>query len=174
MLVVIAIILILVGMTIPAISMVRHAVKRGKTKNMVAGLTGAIHVYAHEDGRRRYPPTEPDQSLRTQGTSGVGTPRTLDLLAERGAIWRREDLDASVAGGSLDRLVDAWRRPIRYAVDEVIDTNIARPAAHKIDWNSKGREPFGYVWSLGRPSGDDVADADPTDASRWLYHGSSQ
>src|SRR5690606_30387468 len=99
MLVVIVIIMILVGLTIPALGMVRHAVKRGKTKSIIEGLTGAIHLYAHEDGRRRYPPTEPDQSLRTRGTSGVGTPRTLDLLADRGAMWRREDLDASVAGG---------------------------------------------------------------------------
>jgi prepilin-type N-terminal cleavage/methylation domain-containing protein len=171
LLVVIAVLVVLMGLLIPAISAVRNAAKRATTKALIEGLTGAIELYANEDGRHRYPPTEPDQSLRTRGTFGTATPRTLDLLRERGASWRTEDLEASAVGGLVDTLVDGWRRPIRYAVDDVVDKVIARPAAHKTDWNPKSREPFGYVWSLGKPSGDDVADASPTDASRWLYHG---
>jgi prepilin-type N-terminal cleavage/methylation domain-containing protein len=164
----IAIVIILVSLLLPAISMVRDSVRRAKTVGLIDGLTAALEIYALEDGRRRFPAVEADQSLRTSSNTG-GAPRTLDLLRDRGSLWRNDDLEA---GG--DRLVDAWRRPVHYVVDDLIDKVIARPALHRTDWNPKAREPFGYVWSLGRPSGNDAADADPTDASRWLYHGASK
>lgn len=162
LLVTIAIVLVLVAMIIPGVGMVRDSVKRSKTVGLITGLTGALEIYAMEDGRHRYPPVETDQSMRTNGD--VGALRNLDLLRERGSQWRNADLDA-------DRLVDAWRRPVRYTVDDLIDKLIARPAPLLTSWNAKSREPFGYVWSLGRPKGDEAADADPANADRWLYHG---
>lgn len=161
LLVVIAIILLLLAMLMPAISMVRNAVLKNKSKNLIEGLTAALEIYAIEDGRHRYPPTEVDQTMRT-GISGPA--KTLDLLREQGVIWRDEDLDG-------DCLVDVWGRRIHYTVDAVIDQTISRPAP-VIDWNPKDREPFAYVWSLGKPSTNDVADADPANVERWLYHGS--
>ncbi len=166
LIVAVAIVVILVSLLLPAITMVRNSVRRAKTVGLIDGLTAALEIYALEDGRRRFPAVESDQSLRTSTNTG-GAPRTLDLLRDRGSLWRNDDLEG-------DRLVDAWRRPVHYVVDSVIDKVIDRPAAHKTDWNPKAREPFGYVWSLGRPSGNDAADADPTDASRWLYHGASK
>lgn len=164
----VAIVVILVSLLLPAITMVRNSVRRAKTVGLIDGLTAALEIYALEDGRRRFPAVEADQSLRTNTNAG-GAPRTLDLLRDRGSLWRNDDLDADGV-----RLVDAWRRPVHYVVDDVINKVIDRPAVHKTDWNPKAREPFGYVWSLGRPSGNDAADADPTDASRWLYHGASK
>ena len=171
LLVTISIILVLMALLIPAIGMVRDSVRRAKTVALIDGLTAAAEIYAMEDGRHRYPPVEADQSMRTN--NDVGALRSLDLVRERGAQWRHADLDTAPGSSAPDRLVDAWRRPIHYVVDDLIDKVIARPAPLKTDWNPKSREPFGYVWSLGKPSGDEVADADPNDASRWLYHGAS-
>lgn len=166
LIVAIAIVVVLVSLLMPAIGMVRDSVRRTKTVGLIDGLTAALELYALEDGRRRFPPVEADQSMRTNGDTGPLL--TLDLLRERGSQWRHDDLDPS------GRLIDAWRRQVRYTVDDRIDKVIDRPAPAKTGWNPKGREPFGYVWSLGRPSGNETADADPADASRWLYHGVSK
>lgn len=171
LLVTIAIVLVLVAMVLPGVGMVRDSVRRSKTVGLIDGLTGALEIYAMEDGRHRYPPVEPDQSMRT--SRDVGALRTLDLLRERGSQWRNADLDPAPGSSDPDRLVDSWRRPVRYVVDDLIDKVIARPAPLKTGWNAKSREPFGYVWSLGRPKGDEAADADPVNADRWLYHGAS-
>lgn len=171
LLVTIAIILVLVGLLIPGVGMVRDSVRRSKTAGLITGLTAALEIYAMEDGRHRYPPVEADQSMRTNRE--VGALRTLDLLRERGSQWRAADLEPAPGSTDADRLVDSWRRPVRYTVDDLIDKVIARPAPLKTGWNPKAREPFGYVWSLGKPKGDEAADADPANADRWLYHGAA-
>jgi len=179
--VVIAIILILVSLLVPAISLVRTAVTRSKTRGLIDGLTGALEIYALEDIRHRYPPTEADQSMRTN--CEVGPLKTLDLLRERGSGWRNEDLDVPAGESSACMLVDGWYRQIRYTVDAlvgnpVLDKTIVRPAPLATDWNPKDRKPYAYVWSLGKPSAKtasaDVADALPANYARWIYHGSTQ
>lgn len=178
LIVTIAIIAVLVSLLLPAIGLVRNSVRRAQTQTLLDGLCAAVEIYALEEQRKRYPPiaTEGDGSLRTNANTG-GALRTLDLLRERGSGWRNDDLDSSSgASGAKDRLVDAWRRPIRYALDDNMDKKIDvdRPAPLADDWNPKGREPFAYIWSLGKPSGDDVADADPVNYSRWLYRGGAK
>jgi hypothetical protein len=64
------------------------------------------------------------------------------------------------------QLVDAWRRPFRYALDPVVDGDPKRPAPIT-GWNPKNAEPFPYLWSLGRPqAGDD--DALQANHPRWV------
>ena len=170
-----AIIVVLVSMLLPAIGLVRNSVRRAKTQTLLDGLCSAVEIYSLEDPRRRYPPVEADKSLRTS-TNTSGTALTLDLLRERGSGWRNADLDSSSGTGVNDRLIDAWRRPVRYTIDDNMDKVIVadRPAPLAVDWNPKDREPFAYIWSLGKPSGDDVADADSANYSRWLYRGGAK
>lgn len=171
LLVVVAIVLVLTSLLLVGVGMVRQSVRRSKTTGLIQGITAAMELYALEDGRKRFPEARPDQSLRSSSNTG-GEPLVLDMLRDRGALWRNDDLDAAPGSSAADRLVDAWKRPVRYTVDKVIDKNIDRPAPSRTDWNPKSREPFGYVWSLGRPSGDDAADALPANADRWIFHGS--
>lgn len=180
LIVTIVMIAVLVSLLLPAIGLVRNSVRRAQTQTLLDGLCAAVEIYALEELRHRYPPVatvaEGDQSLRTSTNTG-GAPRTLDLLRERGSGWRNDDLDSSSgASGAKDRLVDAWRRPMRYALDDNMDKKIDvdRPAPLAVDWNPKGREPYAYIWSVGKPSGDDVTDANPANYSRWLYRGGAK
>jgi type II secretory pathway pseudopilin PulG len=175
LLVVIAIIAALVSVLMPVIGMVRDSARRTKTQALINGLSAAVEVYALEDQRRRYPPAESDQSLRTGGGTG-GPVRTLDLLRECGSGWTGSDIDGPTDPGLGGRLVDGWRRAIRYTLDDNMDGIIAadRPAPQAVDWNPQGREPFVYIWSLGRPSGNDIVDGDPSNYTRWLYRGAER
>lgn len=165
LLVVIGIILVLAAIALPVIGAVRNSVRKTQTTSQVQGLYAACEVYAIEDRRHLPPPMEVDLTLRTAlGTSLA--PRTLDLLRDRGCQWQSEQLGPDEVNGRA--LLDAWRRPVRYHPDDDMDTVIDKPAA-QADWNAKSSEPFSYVWSLGRPSGDDAADAATSNAANWIY-----
>jgi prepilin-type N-terminal cleavage/methylation domain-containing protein len=171
LLITIAILTILIALLMPAINMVRNSVMHTKTVGLIAGLSAAAEIYIQEDTRHRYPPVEPDQSMRT--CNQVGSERTLDLLADRGAQWRNSDLIMASGSTMPDCLADAWKRQVYYTVDDVIDHVIARPAPSMTNWNPNSLEPYAYIWSLGRPSGNQAADLDPSNAGNWIFHGSS-
>lgn len=165
LLVVIGIILVLAGIALPVIGVIRNSVRHTQTSSQVQGLYAACEVYAIEDRRHLPPPAETDLTLRTAlGTSLA--PRTLDLLRERGCQWQSAQLGPDEATGRA--LLDAWRRPLRYQPDLNMDTVIDKPAP-QADWNAKSSEPFSYVWSLGKPGGDDAADAAVANAASWIY-----
>lgn len=172
LLITIGIIIILIALLLPAIGMVRNSVMHAKTVELIAGLTAAAEIYIQEDTRHRYPPVEPDQSMRTCNL--VGSELTLDLLRDRGAQWRQSDLTLASGSTMPDCLVDAWKRQVYYTVDDVIDHVIARPAPSMTNWNPDSLEPFAYIWSLGRPTGNQAADLNPSNASNWIFHGSTQ
>lgn len=165
LLVVIGIILVLTAIALPAIGAIRNAARSAQTGTQVRALYAACQVYALEDRQRMPPPAEADLSLRT----ALGSPlanRTLDLLGERGIQIDSAQLGPAEATGRA--LLDGWRRPLRYLPDVDMDGSADKPAP-QADWNAKGDEPYPYVWSLGKPSGDDAADADPAAGPRWIY-----
>ncbi|MBN8525500.1 MAG: type II secretion system protein [Planctomycetes bacterium] len=169
LLTVIGILLVLVAIALPAVNSVRNAARTSTTTNLVQGLQVAVESYVIEDRRHLPPPMEADLSLRAARDGEA--PRTLDLLRSRGMEWRLEMLGPEEANGRP--LVDGWKRMIRYQPDTDMDRSPDRPAPRD-DWNAKGREPFAYLWSLGKPSGaGDAADADPSQAERWIYTRSS-
>ena len=176
LLVVIAIIGVLIGLLFPAISMARKATARAQTRTTINGLYGAMEVYALEELRHRYPPTEPgpDFPLKTRLNSG-GPAKTLDFLRLTGSEWRAEQIIG-------DTIVDSWGRPLRYVVDGIdytiaghpttIDKVITKPAP-RAEWNPKDQEPYPYVWSLGYPSGlGDANDVLPANSAPWIFKGS--
>ena len=162
---VIGIILVLAAIAIPVVNVARQAVRKTQTTAQVQGLYAACEVYAIEDRRHLPPPAEVDQTLRTALGSSLA-PRTLDLLRDRGCQWQSEQLGPDAATGRP--LLDAWRRPLRYQPDANMDGVIDKPAP-MADWNAKASEPFPYVWSLGKPSGDDAADAASANSAQWIY-----
>lgn len=169
LLVVVAIVAVLAGIALPTLVIVRNVVRTSDARSLIQGLTAALEVYAMEDRRHLPPIAETDLSLRTAPAGGA--PRALDLLRERGMVWRDAMLGPAEASGRP--LIDPWRRPVRYQADTDMDGTADRPAP-RTDWNAKGREPFAYAWSLGSPSGrGDAFDADAAQASTWIYQRSS-
>lgn len=166
LLVVIGIILVLAAIALPVIGVVRNSVRKSQTSTLVQSLTAACEVYAIEDRRRQPPPAEADLSLRTAPDGDP--PRSLDLLRDRGMVWRVNMLGPGEATGRP--LCDAWQRNVRYQPDVDMDGTMDGPAPLQTDWNAKQREPFAYIWSLGKPSGaGDVADATVTHVADWIY-----
>jgi prepilin-type N-terminal cleavage/methylation domain-containing protein len=186
-LVTISIIAVLVSLLIPGIGLVRNAVRRSETRALIDGLAGAMETYRLVDGRHRFPGGYDDQSLRTADPGG--TPDVLDLLRELGSGWLAKNLapapPAPLTGPLADppaesnqMLVDAWRRQIRYVTDIGADgrlvTPFTAPGGAPADWNPKRQQPFAYVWSLGKPTGDDTADALDANVANWIYRGSAR
>lgn len=164
-LVVVGIITVLAAIAVPVIGSIRTSARTTQSASQVQGLYAACEVYAMEDRRRMPPPMEADLTLRTTQNTGLAA-RTLDLLRDRGASWESAQLGPDEGTGRA--LLDAWRRPLRYQADIDMDGVPDRPAP-RTDWNAKGNEPYPYVWSLAKPSGDEVADAAIVSAPRWIY-----
>lgn len=158
LLTVIAIIVVLTGIAVPAAMAVRESAKHGMAADRVAALAVAMDAYRLEDPQKRFPPAEADATLRT----GSGM-RALDLLAPLGLAWHGEDIDRA-AGGALR---DPWQQPYRYRLDASMDGIADRPAAQP-GWNPRSQEPWAYVWSAGRPLVAGVENGS-SHATAWIH-----
>ncbi len=159
-LVTVSIIAVLAGLLVPALNTVRASAKRTTAAERVATLEVALGVYRQEDAQRRFPPVEPDGTLR----SSAWPPRNLDLLAGVGLTWQGHEIATGpTLGGAL---IDPWRQPYRYRCDTTIDGTAARPA-DLADWNARNAEPWAYVWSPGPPVAGTENGVGRADA--WIY-----
>lgn len=149
LLIAIGLIVLLAGMVFPVIRMLMENSRRARADERVAALHTALIAYAAEDERRRFPTAEGDMVLRSSGS--VLLPRALDLLVpayfNSGLQTLADDLDQP----GTRALRDPWGRAYRYSVDASVDGNTARPDPARLDWNGRDKEPYAYVWSLGRP-----------------------
>jgi prepilin-type N-terminal cleavage/methylation domain-containing protein len=169
---VVAIILVLVGLTMPVMRQVRRSGEKAATAALVQNLQVAIGLYLGD--QHVLPPTAAGGVLCTDlGTSG---PRqTLDLLKDEGFDWQGVQL--CPPGQATPRyLIDDFQRPVHYSADGIVGAAIVRdrpapPALWPGDWNPRNLVPFAYVWSLGPPTGmGDASDADPNvNLSSWIY-----
>lgn len=181
--VVVAIIVVLVGVLVPAVALVRRSVHQRTASQVVEMLHQAIEAYRQDDAQRRFP-TQPnaDRSLsRVEVDDARTAVGTLELLESRGfqaAAEQPRDGDG--------RLLDPWGNPYRYwpgmlrsavVADGVLpgwnwDAANSRPAA----W---GRRPdpatqtladggllYAYVWSTGRTPGAAETWIHPADVRR--------
>lgn len=167
-LVVLLIIMVLVGMLLPALGFLRQTARKTEARQTVAELAAVLEVYRREDPRRRYPAERPDQALGDE---------LLVSLDDR-RLWSRGQRKCDASG----RLLDPWNKPYRYSLARPTP---AQGAAHLTTWNwdpEAGREarwgrrrdpvsganvegplPYPYLWSLGRGGTVD-------DASRWIFN----
>jgi prepilin-type N-terminal cleavage/methylation domain-containing protein len=167
MMVVIAIIVVLIALLLPAIAMVRERANRSSVLSTVANIHQALQSYAGEERRHRYPSQAVDLSV------GWAPP---DAPAANGVLNQLQNLGIEVDLTALDRssappflLLDPWGRPFQYQADNDLlgATGAQRPlgsdgvTAPLTAWNAAGVRPWGYVWSRGRD-----AQADGTD---WIY-----
>lgn len=162
-LVVMSIIAVLVAILVPAIGVVRERVRTAKALEQVAEIHMALQHYASEDSRHRYPPQSGpgDLSLRLDPDDAVMG--NLNLLRRNGY---EIDLNGLARDGAAPYpLCDPWKRPYSYQVDADLlgATGAQRPMPPEVcpAWNTAGRRPWGYVWSLG---GHGAADG-----KGWIY-----
>lgn len=163
MLISVCIIVALMGLLLPAISVVRERMRVAKAGEQIAELHMALQHYASEDRRHRYPPqTGPaDHTLRLDpDDSAIGN---LNLMRQFGFECGITGLERT--GSPPYVLADPWHRPYQYQVDEdLLGHAVAqRPQPPEIcpSWNAAGIRPWGYLWSLGK--------REAVDGDGWIY-----
>lgn len=167
LLTVIAIIVILAAMLIPAIGLVRDKVKRSQAASTVAALHQAMQGYAAEERRHRFPTAAVDFSLGWAPEDAAPATGVLNLLESQGFEFDRSSLDRSVAAPYP--LLDPWKRPYRYQADADLlgASGAQRPlgcdgVTPPLDaWNAAGVRPWGYIWSTGKNA--------TADGVGWIY-----
>ncbi len=175
---VVAILLALAAVLLPALSVVRRRAQEQTALTVVRQLGQAMDTYRLEDAGRAYPTPNPDLSLSLDLLDPPGAP--VSGRGPLGLIERRGGYTASEQTRDGDgRLIDPWGQPYRYSLTRPTP---AAPVPALQDWNwdpanarvrAWGRRPgdplggggplaFAYLWSLGR-------DRSADDATRWIY-----
>lgn len=158
LLVTIAIIAVLLGLLLPALAIVRERQRRAAAGARVAEIHMAVQTYASEERRHRFPPANPDLSLRW--APGDAAPGNCNLLLGTGIEIGLDDFDRS--GAAPYAMTDPWGRPYRYQVDDdLLGAAGAQRPLPLPAWNTAGQRPWAYVWSLGH--------AGSSDGSTWIY-----
>lgn len=176
LLVVIAVIVVLVAIMLPAVNIIRHKTYTATSREMIQSLAIAMRVYADEDRRRFFPTPMTGSELLHYD---LADPTTVIMLLERsGYRVNPSQLGPDPDGSGKRCLMDGWHRPLRYvldgpfisagAIDSTRMNGTANRPAPLPDWNPKGVEPFAYLWSLGRPKSTDADDALPANAGSWI------
>jgi type II secretory pathway pseudopilin PulG len=160
LLVVIVIIMVLIGLLMPALAAVRERTNRALAAERIAQLHFAIQNYAGEDRRHRYPPqtSATDFTLRYD-PAGVA-PGNINVLLQAKHKVDLNDFDRT--GAAPYAALDPWGRPYQYRVDSdlITFTTPQRPLPLEA-WNTEGTRPWGYLWSTG-PKG-------TTNGDGWIY-----
>jgi type II secretory pathway pseudopilin PulG len=165
-LIVISVVIVLLGLLLPALALVRTRVKKAEARQTIGILGAAFDLYRAEEPRRRYPPLRGDRGIHRD---------LLTVLDDR-RLWSRGERLLNADG----LLLDPWMQPYRYDLTRPAPT---RGGVHLEVWNwnaDAGREarwgdrrdpasgttqagplPFPYLWSIGRRGTDD-------DASTWI------
>lgn len=173
-LVAIVIIMVLIGLLMPAISVVQRKAKERGTFQIISELTQAIEAYRSEDVRHRFPPVNGDQSISLRAIPGPGA-GTLELL-DRTGMWS----PSAAEKDDSSRLLDPFGSTFRYQLQRPQPLNNS-DRLHNWNWDSAnnrerawGRRPdasgsvsngalaFPYVWSLGLKGLDN-------NATTWIY-----
>lgn len=163
LLVVISVIVVLMGILIPAVMLVQHRAHAAQAQSTVSAIHQALQNYAAADARHRFPPmvSVADRSLRWDQ---VGGNANLNLLATAG--WEPE-MAAMDQGSSPWTLLDPFGMPFQYLVDD--DLLGHSGALRPLDlpgWNAAGRRPWAYVWSAGPKHS--------SDGTGWIYQADAQ
>lgn len=165
-LVVIVVALTLVGLLLPAISIVRGSARDADARQTLSELGTAFELYRREDRTRRYPAERPDGAIDRV---------LLDEFEDR-ELWTRGPRRLDPDG----RLLDPWAQPFRYRLTRPTPAE-GTAGLERWNWDSEhdrerrwgprrigaglhepGPLPFPYLWSLGRME-------NPLDATAWIF-----
>jgi type II secretory pathway pseudopilin PulG len=180
LLVVVGVMILLIGLLFPAIRAVRNMSYKTDARQTIAQLQAALVNYQQEDQRKSFPIGGPSTApYLTRDRSFIRHPNPndpsinatptciVDMLVVCGYQIHSEQFETT-PGTTIDTMIDGWGRPYRYVNDDATQATAPKPAP-LANWNPSGKRPWGYVWSLGIPQGSDSTDADPANASNWIY-----
>jgi len=178
-LVVVGIVVVLVSLLFPIIGMLKESSRRQQARQTVNMLTTALREYSSEDPTRSFPAQESDLFIRDDpNAKSFRFVNAMIMLQLDNGLQKL--VPDQAANGTLV-LIDPWKRPYRYQLDNAgsndPSTAVAptRPDPAKLDWNARNMVPFGYVWSLGSPihgsSGlwQNDPDAVAGSGANWIY-----
>lgn len=179
LLVAIAIMVLLIGLTLPALALVRRQAAVTSAKQTIQQLTMSLDTYRAGDAEHRYPPPQSDGLIALRPPA-PGSSAILALLeSHRLPTLRTNDLDD---GG---RLLDPWGGAYRYSLTRPVvsdpeslhnwnyDVVNHRERAWGRRWDTTagaiadGALPFPYVYSLG-------IDARSNIGAAWIYNEDAQ
>jgi len=177
LLTVVALLLVLIGLAAPVVGMVRTRARIAEARETITQLWMAVQEYANEHPWHLYPTPQPDGFLSTDPfqPGAVVTQLLAAGLAVPSQHW-----DHAAGSPSFHCLLDPWARPYRYQLDGprlaangTLDASsmngVADRPAVVPGWNPQGVEPFAYLWSVGPVHGSFSQDADPANATAWVY-----
>ncbi len=167
------------GLILTVVPMLRESQRKAEARNVVSQVQMAIQQYGQEDPTRSLPPAESDTLVRYDPTNGSF--HLLNAVVSMHLDGGVREMMPDPANAGMRILIDPWRRPYHYQLDNAGAANptlavaATRPNPAFADWNARGLVPFGYVWSLGSPklgqpgmmSGD--PDALPVNLAPWIY-----
>lgn len=160
LLVVVTIIMILIGLLLPALAAARQRSNRTRAAERVSQLHFALQNYAGEDRRHRYPPQMSATDFTIRWDPSNTTPGNFNALIAAGHKVDLGDFDRSTP--APHPMLDPWGRPYQYSVDSdlLAFSTPQRPLPLEA-WNTAGARPWAYVWSTGQ--------AGSTDGTGWIY-----
>lgn len=162
LLVAICIIVVLIGLLIPAISLVRGKVRTAAALQTVTTIQQALLSYAALDSRHSFPRQVAAGDTSLALAAPGQPPCVLDLLLEHGIAPSDTEAVRRDAGATHYPLLDPWGRPYGYRVDnDLLALSGPQRPLDLPGWNAQGIRPWAYVWSSG-PSAS-------ADGSGWVY-----
>jgi type II secretory pathway pseudopilin PulG len=176
---VVGIILALIVLLMPIVGMLKESTRHQQAIRVIGQLEAGLNEYALEDPTRSLPPQDPDNLVRMDSTQQSW--HLIDAMIAMHADGGLQTLMPDPGNPHFRILIDPWKRPYRYQLDNAGASNPAqtvaptRPSTLYPNWNSHNLVPYGYVWSLGKPmhgsSGQlsDDPDANPNSGAPWIY-----
>lgn len=162
LLVTISIIAVLIGLLIPAITLVRTKVRVAAARQMVITIQQALLSYAALDSRHSFPRQVAAGDTSLALAAPGQPPCVLDLLLEHGIAPSDTAGVRRDASATHYPLLDPWGRPYGYRVDnDLLGSSGPQRPLDLAGWNAKGVRPWAYVWSTGP--------AASSDGSGWIY-----
>jgi type II secretory pathway pseudopilin PulG len=171
------ILIILFALSLPLVGMVRNRVHSTQARATLTQLWLAVQEYANDHPWHLYPTPQPDRWLSADASRPGAV---LTQLLAAGLPVSSQGCDLDPASPSYHCLLDPWHRPYCYQIDGprlaangTLDAGsmdgVAERPAPLPRWNPSGAEPFAYLWSLGPVHGTSSQDAEPANATSWVY-----
>jgi len=178
LLIVVGLIVLLMGLLIPAVSIARTQAQRAKTTTLINMIVGACDLYRNLNG------TYPDDAKINSILMGTGTPPTGNPSTTPTATdWGNVDAELLYLLQSVDRehfstmsaLNDSWGNPLRYRASQYYPysqnpgLNITTGTAIIIDSANPPHPDTFQLWSIGQNQKDEQGQPGTDDITNWPH-----
>lgn len=178
LLIVVGLIVLLMGLLIPAVSIARTQAQRAKTSTLINMIAGACDIYRNLNGTYPDDPTISEILMGT-GSPPTGNPATLPTAAQ----WTTVAGQLLIHLQTVDRehfstmtaLNDSWGDPLRYRPSQYYPysqspgLNITTNTPILIDSANPPHPDTFQLWSIGQNMKDEQGQAGTDDITNWPH-----